>query len=419
MKAKMDQKNKKLFAWWVEEILGDYTYIGIYGGRSSGKTRGVAQAILLMCMMFRGLRVVVTRKTYSSLEHSSRTIFIDLIYQWNVKEKFRIKKDKIITPGGGVIIFKGVKLHNIEDLKSLEGFHVLWIDEAAKTPQKCIDILRPTFRQDPVNGKPRSRMIATWNPDSPNDPIDMMFRRNPPKKSFSVKVNYTDNYWCPQISRDEAEECKRTSYNKFSHIWLGEYEDCSDALVFKNWSVEDFEVPPDAVHCFGADWGYAVDPTVLIRCHVIGRKLYIDYEAYMVRCEIVNIPHLFLTIPESTIWPIVADCSRPETISFLRNNGFPKIFGCIKGADSIKEGIHYLQSYVIIIHPRCENVIRELSNYRHKVDQITGIIMPSFEDNNNHCIDAIRYATESARRISSQKKQNIVMPKAFVGPLWQ
>jgi phage terminase large subunit len=69
--------------------------------------------------------------------------------------------------------------------------------------------------------------------------------------------------------------------------------------VFRNWRVEEFEAPSDAVLRFGADWGFAIDPTVLVRCYIDGRKLFVDYEAYMVGCEIDNTPALFDSVPEA------------------------------------------------------------------------------------------------------------------------
>mgnify|MGYP003328318884 FL=1 len=181
----------------------------------------------------------------------------------------------------------------------------------------------------------------------------------------------------------------------------------SEARVFNNWTVEEFEAPPEAIHRFGADWGFAKDPTVLIRCHIVGRKLYVDYEAYMVGCEIMNTPSLFLTVPESDKWPIIADSSRPETISHLRQNGYPKIMAAVKGKDSVHEGVEFLKSYDIVVHPRCKHTIQELSLYSWKVDKQTEAILPVLADENNHVIDALRYACEAVRRVRAEEKFKI------------
>ncbi len=170
------------------------------------------------------------------------------------------------------------------------------------------------------------------------------------------------------------------------------------ARVFDNWSVAEFEPPTDAVHRFGADWGFAADPTVLVRCHIIGRKLFVDYEAYMVGCEIDNTPALFDSVPESRRYLITADSARPETVSYMQRNGFPKIVPAIKGQGSVEDGVEFLKNYDIIVHPRCQHVIDELSLYSYKVDKLTDAVLPQLDDKSNHTIDALRYACEGARR---------------------
>jgi phage terminase large subunit len=140
-----------------------------------------------------------------------------------------------------------------------------------------------------------------------------------------------------------------------------------------------------------------------VRCHIIGRTIYVDYEAFMIGCEIVNTPELFLTIPEAEKWPIVADSARPETISHLRNHGFPRIMAAVKGQNSVTEGIEWLKSYDIVVHPRCQHTIDELTSYSYKVDPLTGKILPVLDDKNNHIIDALRYSCEAARRAPVRK----------------
>jgi hypothetical protein len=129
-----------------------------------------------------------------------------------------------------------------------------------------------------------------------------------------------------------------------------------------------------------------------------GRRLYVDYEAYMVGCEIVNLPDLFDERARGRDWFITADSSRPETISHMRSHGFPKMNGAIKGAKSLEEGVAFLQSFEIVVNPRCRHVIDELASYKYKVDPLTNQALPLLEDKNNHCIDALRYACEAVRR---------------------
>jgi phage terminase large subunit len=133
----------------------------------------------------------------------------------------------------------------------------------------------------------------------------------------------------------------------------------------------------------------------------------------MVGCEIVNTPELFMQIPEAEKWPIVADSARPETISHMKKNGFQKIMNAVKGAKSVEEGIEFLKNYDIVVHPRCQHTIDELSLYSYKSDPLTGRILPLLEDKKNHVIDALRYACEGVRR-SQMVKPAVFTPIANI-----
>ena len=129
----------------------------------------------------------------------------------------------------------------------------------------------------------------------------------------------------------------------------------------------------------------------------------------MIGCEIVNLPDLFDSVPESRKWFITADSARPETISYMRSHGYPKMNAAQKGAHSVDEGIQFLQSFDIVVHPRCTHLIDELTLYSYKTDPLTGQVLPILEDKNNHLIDALRYACEGARKA---KKPRVSKPDA-------
>jgi phage terminase large subunit len=128
----------------------------------------------------------------------------------------------------------------------------------------------------------------------------------------------------------------------------------------------------------------------------------------MVGCEIVNTPELFMQVPDAEKWPIVADSARPETISHMRKNGFPKIMTAVKGPRSVEEGVEFIKGYDIIVHPRCTHTIDELSLYSYKQDPLTGNILPVLADKKNHMIDALRYACEGARRSIINRTAGVV-----------
>lgn len=384
-------------AEWFLPLLEHYRYKGIFGGRGTGKSHAVAEYIIGRSVSTK-TDTVCSREIQSSLRQSVKRLLEIKIEQMGVGRLFEIQRDQIICPHGGLIIFQGVANQTAESIKSLENFDILWFEEAQSCSQRSLDLLRPTFR------KPGSEMIFTWNPRFPSDPVDALLRSGQlPPRSRVIEVGYRDNPWFPPDLREEMEYDKRRDPDKYAHIWLGGYQRNSESRVFRNWRVEDFETPPDVVHRFGADFGFAADPTVLIRCHIVSRSLYIDYEVYRIGCEIVDMPDLFMQIPGSEQWPLIADSARPETISHLRKHGFPKIMSATKGKDSIREGVEWLKSYEIIVHPRCVHVADELALYSYKKDPVTEKILPILEDKSNHCIDALRYACEGVRRAVHKK----------------
>jgi len=375
-----------------EPLLHPARYKGAYGGRGSGKSHFFAEMVVEE--MIRGKTdIVCLREVQKSLKFSVKKLIESKIQSMNAGAYFEVQEQQIKSVRGGVCIFQGMQDHTSDSIKSLEGFKIAWFEEAQSASQRSLDLLRPTIRA------PGSELWFSWNPSLETDPVDVLLRgETPPPDAVVVRANYMDNPWLPAELLAEMEYDKRRDPEKYAHIWLGEYKRNSEARVFRNWSIEEFTRPKGTVFRFGADWGFSIDPSVLVRCDIDGNRLYVDHEAYMVGCEIVNLPALFLSVPESEKWPIVADSARPETISHMRKNGFPKMLSAVKGARSLEEGVEFLKSFDIVVHPRCKHLIDELTMYSYKTDPLTGKVIPILADKNNHVLDALRYACEGARR---------------------
>ena len=393
---------------WAVPLLEPARYKGAYGGRGSGKSHMFAELMIEAHIIDDNSRSVCVREVQKSLGQSVKRLLELKIQELNAGAYFEVQEAQIKAKNGqGLIIFQGMQNHTADSIKSLEGYDRAWVEEAQSLSQRSLDLLRPTIR------KPSSELWFTWNPSQNTDPVDVLLRgATPPKDAIILPVNYDNNPWFPDVLKDEMEYDKRRDPDKYMHVWRGEYVRNSETRVFKNWKIEEFEAPKDAIHRLGADWGFAVDPTTLVRCHIIGRTLYVDYEAYMVGCEITNTPDLFMTVPEAEKWPIIADSARPETISHMRRNGFPKIMTAVKGAKSVEEGVEWLKSFDIIVHPRCTHTIDELTLYSYKTDSLTGKILPILEDKQNHVIDALRYACEGVRRAANTAKVQNFKPVA-------
>lgn len=379
-------------------------YKGAFGGRGSGKSHFFAELLVERCLLDPTTRAVCVREVQKSISQSVRQLVEDKITKLGVGSRFEVPKDReahirVLDQMGratGLITFQGMQNHNSDSIKSLEGYDIAWVEEAQSISQRSLDMLRPTIR------KPGSELWFGWNPGKPDDPVDVLLRGEmPPRDSVVIEVNYHDNPWFPAELQEEMEGDRERDPDKFAHVWLGAYEGRSEARVFRNWRVgeeREFNTSPQTVFRFGADWGFAIDPTVLVRGYLEGRSLYVDYEAYEVGCEVDKTPDLFRTVPRSQEFRITADSARPEVVSYMRRHGYPKIVPAIKGQGSIEDGISFLQSHDIVVHPRCENVIRELSSFSYKIDKKTDEILPMLDDKDNHTIDALRYALEGLRR---------------------
>jgi phage terminase large subunit len=384
------------------------------------------------------LRILCCREIQNSIKDSVKKLLEDKIEALGLRGFYSWTQDEIRGANGTVFLFKGLR-HNPTTVKSLEGADIVWVEEAQSVSEESLDMLRPTVR------KKGSEIWFTWNPDEEDDPIDKMFR-NKDKDLIApgaiiVQVNWDDNPFFTDELRVEMEWDKKRDYDKYRHIWLGEYLSNSEARVFKNWRVgshaefDKFAPPgtsrselngrePIERYYFGGDFGFANDPTVLVRMWVDGRKLYIDKEVVKVGVETDLIPFFFCGMKNPTInsmnlqayplaktkdfrgiegcekWPITMDSARPETISYLKRHGLPKVEGAKKGQGSVEDGIEFLKAFDIIVHPDCRHCIDELSHYRWKTDKKDkSIILPVLEDAYNHVIDSIRYALESTRRI--------------------
>jgi len=389
---------------WAARMLTPSRYKGAHGGRASGKSHTFALLLLLKLIRDPSARAICLREFQNSLAESSKQLLEDKIKALGLDGHFRVMRDRIeCTQGSGHIVFRGLSDVTADSVKSMEAYDVAWIEEAQTISQRSLNILRPTIR------KPGSEIWATWNPVRDTDPIEQLLRaEGGVDDAIVVEVNYTDNPWLPDVIRQEIERDSKRDPDKFAHVWLGRYAALSSRRIFKNWRVEEFETPPNAPRRGGADWGFAQDPTTLVTGWIDGRTLYVDHEAYGVGVDIVDTPDLFLQVPGAEKIPIVADGSRPETISHMRKHGFSRITAAVKGPGSVEDGIKWLQSLDIVVHPRCTNTIRELADYAWKVDKRTDTILAVPEDKDNHTIDALRYMCEGARRIQASARPVVV-----------
>jgi len=362
-----------------------------YGGRGGGKSWGVARLLLTQAYR-KKLRILCTREFQNSIADSVHRLLTDQITALGLGAYFRITRDSIKSSYGSEFLFKGIH-HNINEIKSLEGVDLCWVEEAQRVTEESWKILIPTIRKE------GSEIWITFNPDDAQHPTYVRFISQPPPNARITKVNFPDNPWLPETLRAEMEYCRAVDMDAYRHIWEGEPRSHSAAEVFHGkWTIEAFEAPPDARLYFGADWGFSQDPTVLIRAFIVERQLFIEYEAYGVGVDIDETPALFRSIPGAETWPIKADSARPETISAMRRAGF-NINPAAKWPGNVEDGIATLRGFEkIVIHERCKHAIDAMKLYRYKTDKLTGDVLPILLHDYSHVPDALRYALDGVIR---------------------
>ena len=390
---------------WTSCLFEPSRYKFIHGGRGSSKSWGVADALALKAME-RNRRILCGREVQLSIKDSSKRLIEDTIARHELDNLFDIQQSTIICKETrSQFLFSGLR-DGADKLKSMEGIDIFWGEEASNFSQKSIDTLHPTIRKD------GSEIWYTFNARFETDPIYRL-ATNPPPNSIVRKVNFDENPFFPDVLREQMEWDKVNDYDKYRHVWLGEPVQNSEAQVFNGrWRVEPIPEPPAGTRFyFGADWGFAQDPTTFIRCWIKGRTLYIDRAVGGVGIEIDQTPALFRKIEESDKWPITADSARPETISYMRRNGFSRMRGSKKGKGSVEDGIAFIRLFDIVVAPDLKDVQEEFALYSYKVDKQTDDVLPIIVDDNNHYIDALRYALEELMRRERSKGSGAV----FIG----
>ena len=387
----MGQAERRINVELVEkfhELLTVNARYKIYkGGRGGAKSWNFAKALIVKALSG-SFRILCTREFQVSIKDSVMKLLTDQIHEHELSYYFDIQKTSIKSITGSEFMFAGIK-HNIESIKSIEGIDICWVEEAQTVSDESWEVLIPTIRKE------GSEIWLSFNPRLDKDSTYQRFVVKTPPNSVIKTVNWQDNPYFPKTLRDEMEHCRNVDIDAYNHIWGGHTKQISDAVIFKGkYRVDRFEAPEGTRFYYGADWGFSVDPTVLIRCFILGKKLFVDYEAYGVGVELDSIPDIFDLVPGSRDWPIYADNSRPETISYIRRKGF-MVHAATKWNGSVEDGISYLRNFEeIVIHERCKNFIDEAGLYAYKTDKNTNLALPEIVDKHNHCWDACRYSQE-------------------------
>jgi phage terminase large subunit len=377
---------------WALPLLEPRRYKGVKGGRGGGKSWFFADYLIEQHVCNPHLQTVCIREVQYTLDTSVKKLLEERITILNVGHLFDIQVGRILDKRGrGLLIFRGMQDYNATNIKSLEGFDRAWVEEAQSLSQRSLQLLRPTIRKD------NSEIYFSWNPEHETDPVDRFFAE-PRPNAIVVTCNLMDNPFRSKLMEAEMEADRRTlDPLEFHHIWEGGYRIISREQIFAD-KVRVAEFTPskdwDGPY-YGADWGFGVDPTVAVELWIHGDRLYWHRESYRYHLELDDTPRTWQAeLPGIERHTVRADSARPDSISYVRRHGIPRIVPAEKGSGSIEDGIQFLRSFEeIVIHPRCKGAIAEARNYKWKTNR-AGDILPEPVDRDNHGWDSVRYALE-------------------------
>lgn len=393
---------------------GDRTtvrYKVFWGGRGSAKSWGIAEALIRLTVE-KPLRVLCLREFQNSIKESSHKMLVTTIKRLGLEAHFNVTKDSITSRAGAEFIFKGCH-NNLNSLRSMVEIDICWLEEAHSISEATWRVLIPTIREE------GSEIWVSFNMDDENDATYRRLVATKRHDSIVHMVNYDSNPFFPQVLRDEMEFDKATDFHLYEHIWLGKPRRISNAIILNGKYVQR-EVDPmgfmeygqDNILRLGMDFGHGVDPNALLRMYVRKhtaiiqgvtqnvKSLHITHEAYGHADLNDDMVQFVDAVPGTREWPIKCDCSRPETISWLRGQGFNAV-AAEKWDGSVKDGIAHLRGYYeIVIDPRCPNTLREAYAWRYKVDpKIVDEhgqpqVLPIVVDKHNHTWDGARYGLD-------------------------
>lgn len=212
-------------------LLSPARYKGAWGGRGSGKSHffaglSVEDALRWPGEAGEGLRVAAIREVQKSLAQSAKRLVEDKLTDFGLGEAqgFKVYKDVISLPGDGIMTFTGMQDHTADSVKSMEGFHRAWVEEAHSLSSRSLGLLRPTIRWEDQGRGLASELWFSWNPELATDAVDMLLRgTNKPTDAAVVRANWSDNPWFPKVLEQERVDDLNNRPERYGHVWDGDY----------------------------------------------------------------------------------------------------------------------------------------------------------------------------------------------------
>lgn len=206
---------------YQELYRNEYRYILLWGGRGGGKSWAVANALITRAIKSPN-HILCAREKQNSINESVYSLLVNILKDMVNKDLlrdtfFKLTKDNIIFNNGSKFIFKGLSNLTKDNIKSLEGTDICWVEEASSLTKDTIDTLLPTIRKE------NSQLIFTYNRNKFNDPIHTTFATCINENIYCRQINYYDNPYFPASLEQERLRCLNNEPDYiYRHIWLGE-----------------------------------------------------------------------------------------------------------------------------------------------------------------------------------------------------
>jgi phage terminase large subunit len=246
-------------------------YRVLYGGRGGSKSWNIARALLLKGCEQK-IRVLCAREYQTSIKDSVHKLLCDQIFALGIEAHYEITERSLRGTNGTEFIFAGVK-NNTNNIKSIEGIDIAWVEEAQSLSPNSWNVLVPTIR------KADSEIWISFNPELPTDETWKRFVMNPPENAIVQKINWSDNPYFPEVLDLERRALQGRDIEAYNNVWEGIPRQTVNGAIFaKEVTMADLEgricnVPYDAskpVHAV-FDLGWA-DQTACWLLQFVGQE---------------------------------------------------------------------------------------------------------------------------------------------------
>ena len=387
--------------WDIQD--GKHTYYDLYGGRGSTKSSFVGVEIPLGIMQDKNANAVVFRKVASTIGTSVFEQVLWGIDALGVNDLWKATTSPYkltYRPTGQVILFRGLdKAKKLKSIKVARGYlKYLWFEELDEFAGE--EEIR-SVQQSVMRGGQKFVVFKSFNPPISRQNWANQYVLTPRRAALRHKSCYTEvpPAWLGQQFYDDAEALKETNLRAYMHEYLG-IPVGTGGEVFDNLDIreisDDEKAPFDNIF-MGIDWGWFPDPYHWSKMHYDStRKTLYIYDEYRATKQSNAATWNALVMLKGVTGTdlITADSAEPKSVGDYRDYG-ALCRGAIKGPDSVRYGIKWLQSLKkIVIDPvRCPETAREFQNYEYERTD-DGEIMSGYPDKDNHSIDSVRYAME-------------------------